>query len=210
MGCAALLPAADFGLVAIADCGGLLVHTTSWAMMLVNFDALSEVQRGSARLDDARCCFHPGEFLQVPRQWRSSSCDRFRRHADIAAHRRVRTDLPAAAALIAEQRPVFGSADQSSGIRGFISRPRRSMRSGAGPSPSRHSSTPGRCPMLTGSKAIATTDLLRRAALAPRTLLRLYGRLPRWSVLRAVLILLFRDVGRHWAELWRKRSVHPR
>jgi hypothetical protein len=185
------------------DCGGLIVHTTSWAMALVNFDALPEVRQESLDRTTLDAVFILENFF------------RFRESGRL--HLVTDSDEMLMLPLTSESEltflplrplglncvPLLGTRIKFWNLRLYLaSATFDAFRRWAVTMPTFIHSRP-----LTNadkSRAVATAKFLRRATLAPGILLRLYGRLPRWPVLRTVLILLLRDASRQWDKLFRR------
>jgi hypothetical protein len=189
----------------LRGCDGIVVHTTSWAMALVSFDALSEVQSESLDRMTLDAVFILENFFK----FRESGGLHLVTDSDdmlmlpLTSESDV-TFLPLRP-LTLNFVPLLGTRIKFWNLRLYLaSEIFDAFRRWAVTIPTFIHSRP--LSNADARRAAATTRLLRRATLPPRALLRFYGRLPRWGVLRTLVILLLWDSGRHWLKRWRGKA----
>jgi hypothetical protein len=184
-------------------CGGIVVCTTSWAMALVNFDALPEVRQESLDRTTLDAVFILENFFRFRETGRL--------HLVADSDEMLMLPLTSESELTflplrplgLNRVPLIGTRIKFWNLRLYLATATfDAFRRWAVTVPTFIHSRP--LSAADSSRAVATAKLLRRATLAPGTLLRLYGLLPRWPVLRTLMILLLRDASRQWDKLFRR------
>jgi hypothetical protein len=175
--------------------GGILLHTTSWAMALVNFGALSELQQGSldrTTLDDIFILENFFKFRENGKLHLVTDSDDMLMLPLTGGSELV--FVPAQPSPL-NRIPFLRNRAKLWSLQLYLTSPLfDSFRRWAVALPtfihSRSLNDSDR------KKAMNTAGLLQRAILAPSLLPRIYGRCPRWPVLRTAIALLLRGYHR--------------
>jgi hypothetical protein len=190
----------------LRGCDGIVVHTTSWAMALVNFDAIAEVQSESLDRTTLDAVFILENFFKFRESGGlhlvTDSDDMLMLPLTNESELTFLPLRPLALNLV----PLLGDRIKFWNLRLFLASDIFDVfRRWAVTIPTFIHSRP--LSRADARRAAATAALLRRAIVPPHAPLRVYGRMPRWAVMRTVATLLLWEFGRRWGERWRGRKL---
>ena len=185
----------------LRDNNGILMHTTSWAMALVNFDALAEVQDKSLDVTTLDGVFILENFFKFNDSGRlhlvTDSDDMFLLPLTDESEMSFYPLRP----LLLNQLPVLGRLIKLWNLQTFLAGPTFDpFRRWAITVPTFIHGIP--LSDRDRKQAAVTSELMRDATTPPGRLLRFYAALPPWALVRSLLSLLFHQPRRFCVKLW--------